>query len=581
MFDTDGYPVTKKYADTLKESKKQMDKEERNIIRDPIKTCIGTVVFFVIGILLFCAAQAVLTPKRFPYVKSYDAGKVSGFYTEKNNSIDVLICSTSHASKGILPMEMYEEYGIKSYNLATSIQPVEATYYLLNEALNTQQPKVFIYDVSSLYIGDVEKSYWWYVLDEMRMGKSKYALAQEYQKSAKNRDESTRELLIPFLRYHTRWKELSTQDFTACLKSRHDYGKGGQINAVMADTGVSVEQMNAAADELLKNTQKEEYVYNGGEVLVKREEDILYHADIPEKNIEWLKRIKALCDENGIEFLAVKVPAAYLPQSYHSAWTQDKYDAVRSLCDECGISYYDLLYDADIGIDWSCDVIDRGEHLNLYGAQKVSLELGRYLKEHYELPQGHDEQWDRDLLCYKEVRDVVQLELQTDFTEYINMLAEKHSDKVIFICVSGDLAAGLEEENRNALRALGLQTDFTAASQKAYIAVVENGKVKYEALSDRQLSYSGVCGESKEAYDLFSSGWWTSAEASIRLAGSELVNSGNEGINIAVYDDEKALVIDCVCFDMSTEERKAVRNNAEIIGFETAFERFVTERENR
>ena len=83
-------------------------------------------------------------PKRAPYTKAYDAGKLAGFYNEEEHTIDVLICSTSHISKSILPMELYEDYGITSYNLSTSTQPIEATYYILAEALKTQSPEVFI-----------------------------------------------------------------------------------------------------------------------------------------------------------------------------------------------------------------------------------------------------------------------------------------------------------------------------------------------------------------------------------------------------------------------------------------------------
>ena len=166
------------------------EKKGSDKVAELIKRCVDIIVFFMIGIILFAAIQYILIPKRFSYVKSYDAGKLISYYTEENNSIDVLICSTSHASKGILPMEIYEKYGIRSYNLSTSIQPIEATYYLLSETLNNQDLKVFVYDVSNLYMSSSEKNYWLYVLDEMHMGKNKLALAREYKRSANNCDET-------------------------------------------------------------------------------------------------------------------------------------------------------------------------------------------------------------------------------------------------------------------------------------------------------------------------------------------------------------------------------------------------------
>lgn len=563
------------------EKQSSFNGNESKKVLNIIKTSVRVTIFLAIGVLLFGMIQYIMIPKRFPYVKSYDAGKLKSYYAEEKNSIDVLICSTSHASKGIFPMEIYEKYGIRSYNLSTSIQPIEATYHILCETLKAQSPKVFVFDASNLYMSSSEKNYWLYVLDEMRFGKNKLEFIREYKRSAGNCDETMEELLIPMLRYHTRWKELKKEDFTALFSNKRYFGKGGQINSIVAGTDVSVEQMNSVETELLQNTEKSEYIYKRGTVSEEHGEDIFYSIDIPEKNIEWLKKIKTLCDENKIQFLAIKVPTMYLPQGYRSAWTREKYYTVQSLCSELGISYYDLLYDADIKIDWVNETSDNGCHLNLYGAQKVSDNLGKYLKERYELSEEYNEQWNKDLLVYQKVREVAQLELEGDLLTYIRMLAEKHNDKMIFISVSGDMTAGLKENEINALRTLGLQADFSDAFQKSYIAVIENGEASYEVLSNRQVSHNGVCDKSGETYALFSSGWWTNSEASIKLADNELANKEKEGINIVVYDDEKGLVIDSVCFDTSEEERTAVRNNVKIIGFEVAFEEYMTENKSR
>lgn len=547
-----------------------------------IKNCFKVFIFFVIGILIFLTIQFILIPKRFAYTKYYDAGKLTGFYAEEKNSIDVLICGTSHASKAIFPMELYEKYGIKSYNLSTSSQSVEVAYYILSEALKTQTPKVFVYDISCLYKESVTKANWLYALDEMHFGKNKIAFAREYQRSAENGDESGRELLIPLLRYHTRWKELDSQDFTELFSDKHYYGKGGQINSIIADAEISVEEMNLIENELQQNTEQVEYVYDNGKVCEKKEEDIVYNISIPEKNIVWLKTIKALCEEKGISFLAVKVPAVDFPQSYEAAWTAEKYRTMRSLCDECGITFYDFQYDAGVNIDWSSDTPDKGRHLNLLGAQKVSVDLGRYLKKQYELPEERNEQWDRDLLSYQKVRKIAQLQLERDFTTYINMLANEYQDKVILISAADDMTAGLKDDISE-LRVLGLQADFTDAVQKSYIAVIDNGAIKYEALSNRKLTYRGAVNDETDVYyELYSSGWQTSPKASITVAGVEAVSNEEEGLNIVVYDDDRDLVIDSVCFVSDMEDGYiALRKNAKINNLEVAFERYIIEEENR
>lgn len=540
-----------------------------------------SLLFLAIGIFIFGILQYIFMPKRFPYEKKYEAGKINYYLGEEKNTLDVLICGTSHPARGILPMEMYESYGIKSYNLATSAQPLEATYYILREAIKTQKPKVVIWDISNLYLDDIDSSYWKMVMDEMLIGENKKLLATEYMVNFNNEeeDESLVDLLFPLIQYHARWKELTEQDFNLIRSNKHYFGKGGQIASVIYG-GISVGDMNSMADELMRNTTKDMYEYSGEEFRVFHEEDILHHGDVVGSDMEWVLKIKQLCDANDIQLLAVKVPSVYAPASYSSAWTIEKYNRTRMLCEEYGIVYYDLLYDADISFDQEKDSRDAGKHLNLYGAQKVSANLGNYLKEHYDLSEERNEQWDKDLMSYQKVRKVALLELEQDFASYINMLASEYHDKMIFMAASDEMTYGLNDTDKDALRALGLRTDFSGAYRNSYIAVIDDGAVKYEALSNRDLDYSGTCNKSKKNYNLHSDGYWTGSKASIELDENEY-GVGGRGLHIVVYDDDRGLVLDSVVFDTYKEYHTPFRNSDMINQLEEEFECYIMEVEDR
>ena len=43
-------------------------------------------------------------------------------------------------------------------------------------------------------------------------------------------------------------------------------------------------------------------------------------------------------------------------------------------------------------IDWSKDCLDKGDHLNASGAERVSIYLAAYLKENYDLPDHRGEE---------------------------------------------------------------------------------------------------------------------------------------------------------------------------------------------
>lgn len=532
---------------------------------------IKSILFLIIGFLFWINLQSIFIPKRF--YNDNDTGKLKRFYNEEKNSIDVIIGGASHPARGIFPMEIYELFGIKAYNLATSAQSIDATYYTLLEALKNQHPKVFVFDISGLYFSNSSLYYNQFVLDDMPFGKNKIMFAKECIKSDKTK--SLLELIIPLLGYHTRWKDLSQQDFNYIRSGGEDFLKGGTINVTKGE-GISLDVMNSTVKELRQNKEKIIYEYYDGLKEYKNEEDILYKTDISDFNLQWLIKLQQLCEESNIEFLVVKIPAVQWPQSYSSAWTIEKYEKTRNICNDYGITYYDLLYDTDTNLDWSKDSHDGGFHLNFYGAQKVSRNLGNYLNRQYNLSREHIKKWDQDLIAYKKLKQVALLELEQDFVTYINLLVKEHADKIIFLTASDDITVGLNEEDIHVLRLLGLQADFSNAVRYSYVAVIDKGKVEYEALSNRPLTYKGICSQSQKQYELYSSGWWTVSNASIKLGGEEYAVN-YRGLNIVVYDDDKDLILDSVAFDTYSELHAVIRNGSMIHKFEKSIEKYIIE----
>lgn len=543
-----------------------------------VKNLIKSTFFCVGAVLLFAMMSAVFTPKRLPYIKDNDGGKILCFLGEKENSIDVLICGTSHAARGILPMELYESYGIKAYNLSSPAQPIEATYYILKEALKSQKPVLFIYDVSSLYF-DRDESYWRYVLDEMPLGENRILLAKECVKEGENVTSSVTELTVPFLGYHTRWAQLMEDDFAIFHRNRRHFGKGGTLVSTVVGGDISAETMNWIAGQLLQDTELVESGFREGGGYEEREVNTAYNVTAPEDKFSWLLKIKQLCEENNIQFLAIKIPVTYYPQVYDATWVEEKYRRLRALCDEYGIAYYDLQYETDLKLDMEKDSHDGGMHLNLNGAQKVCTDLGYYLEKHYDLPGENDEQWDRDLLLYEGQRKIAQLQMEQDLSAYVTTLANEYKDRSIFI-VASDMLQGLSRNEIAVFQKLGLQMFSADDFRDAYVAVIENGNVKYEALSNRQLDYEGICGQEESKLSLHSSGWKTSSHTSIMISDREYT-CGNRGIQIVVYDNKRDLVLDSVCFDTFLEDHKAMRDNHLINNLMEEVERYLIENEQK
>jgi hypothetical protein len=86
--------------------------------------------------------------------------------------------------------------------------------------------------------------------------------------------------------------------------------------------------------------------------------------------------------------------------------------AVVQFAQECGVDYLDANYDVEkIYIDWSRDTFDGGDHLNLFGCQKMTRYLGNYLADECGLTDHRGDpayrNWDELLPAYEqELKDM-------------------------------------------------------------------------------------------------------------------------------------------------------------------------------
>ena len=90
------------------------------------------------------------------------------------------------------------------------------------------------------------------------------------------------------------------------------------------------------------------------------------------------KLIELAMESCGI-FHLVQVPS-------QTTWTYARHNAVNDYAKKNGIPFLDLdLKRKEIGFSWKTDSQDAGNHLNCYGAKKVSLYVGQYIKNHVQL----------------------------------------------------------------------------------------------------------------------------------------------------------------------------------------------------
>lgn len=306
------------------------------------KTILKSILFFLPLGLIL----AVLGPLFLPKDNTFAAGRLETdptvILSQAENTIDVLFLGDSEAYSGFVPLELWQNTGIASFVCASVDQKPYETLEFLKTALRQQSPKAVVLETNVLYR----------VYSRMDLV------------------EPTAQKLFPVLRYHDRWKALSPRDLSA-----------PEYTGAYPDRGY---HLLTAADPLEDLT---------GYMAPMEEWEPLSKA-----NRSSLQDLYNLCKENDIQLILYSIPSP-------ANWTVRRHNTMEDLSRELGIPYLDgnLL---DLGIDWQTDTYDRGDHLNYWGAVKVTRDLGRWFQENLPLPDHRGEAayetWDRDLATLPE-----------------------------------------------------------------------------------------------------------------------------------------------------------------------------------
>ncbi|MDE6747447.1 MAG: DUF1574 domain-containing protein, partial [Lachnospiraceae bacterium] len=393
-----------------------------------------------------------------PIWKEQDVYKTAyGLYEQPTNKFETIFVGSSCLLCGISPMELYEDYGICSYNLGISNQPVLMSYYWLEEAyrLNPDTLKTVVFDLSGIR-NNVDEAFYNRSLDMMKFSNVKYNAAMDFYGDFWDGAES----LIPLMKYHDRWETIKREDFEhAYYKPESDMMGYVPFKTMYIDTG--------DYDKL----RIPEYVYN---------EDADAKS-ISEENMLYFEKMVQFCKEKDIKLVLIKMPVF--------TWSSSEHKSAQLIADHYDLEFIDFSYEPyidEIQYNNATDTFDSG-HMNYWGADKFTDWMGNYLvtKCNVKDVRENDEYsfMDRQLETYK--RRIMQIELTDicDPCEYIERVMNE-KDYTIFITVKDEASNALTEDQRERFSMMGLHELAGLGKSESYIAVINNGEVIYENLSD-------------------------------------------------------------------------------------------------
>ena len=304
-------------------------------------TCILLATVLCLGFL-----QMLVMPKYM--TASRDGALIAEYYREEPDH-DVVFIGDCEVYECFTPPTLWQEYGITSYVRGSAQQLIWQSYYLLEETLKRETPKAVVFNVLSIKYGKPQnEAYNRMTLDGMKWSSSKVDAIN----ASMTEDETFLSYVFPLLRYHSRWSDLSQEDWQY-LFQRDTVSHNGYLMQTAVSPKTSDREGRPLADYTL-----------------------------PQVGFEYLEKMRALCEKKGVEFILIKAPTNNWKYYWYDEWESQ----IVTWANEKSVPYYNFIpLDGEIGLDWSTDTYDGGVHLNVYGAEKLTSYFGKILVEKYGL----------------------------------------------------------------------------------------------------------------------------------------------------------------------------------------------------
>ena len=310
-----------------------------------MKTALSVIAVLLVFVAVFCLVTQLLTPK---YMTDLVEGSMISQYYRESGNHDVVFIGDCEVYANYSPMEMYRSQGITAYIRGTSQQLIWQSYYVLKETLKYETPKAVVFNVNAMRYGEpVKEAFNRLTIDQMRWSEEKIGIIQ----ASMTEEEDFLSYVFPILRYHSRFDELTQEDWEYFFKVKDNTYNGYLVNKNINPVGALPAKRPLA-----------DYQFA----------DICY---------DYLDKITALCKENGVELILVKAPSLY------PYWYEQYDEQMADYARENGLAYYNFAACIEeIGLDFQVDTYDAGLHLNHTGAEKLSRYFARILAENHQIP---------------------------------------------------------------------------------------------------------------------------------------------------------------------------------------------------
>ena len=264
------------------------------------------------------------------------------FGMTKQNSVDTVFVGNSHQFCSVDINLLNREYGENCMLLASSSQGFDLSCYSVMTAIEMQHPKTIVLETLAATFSKRTEA----PLARCLLGNlPNWLRAKFLAAKAMGSNEDAQYFPVfyyPICEFHSKWYELRAEDFR--LPPRMKDGERFSFRYTRVEPQKPWEPIPAERK-----------------------------APMPDAAAEWLEKIVALCEENGVRLILYTAP---YPASESA---QEIFNGLEDFAREHGLVYRNMMYDTEaIGLDPACDYMDGG-HLNCTGQEKLTRFLAETL----------------------------------------------------------------------------------------------------------------------------------------------------------------------------------------------------------
>lgn len=429
----------------------RVDLEQREPGKRKYIPILAGVLAIMIGVGALAECIRVCTKKE----SARDMGDLIGQDLQE----DILFVGDSQVNSDILPMELWQRYGYTSYVLHANNNGIARSRAMLQLALQYCDPKVVVLSTDQYWEeSSMERqiaSYHKYA-DEFPLTRTKIDSTFQWVQEPMQRAE----ILFPFLIYHNRWQELTSEDF---------HMSGSVLKgASLAYQVVPVEFQDRP------DTDEPVMPENGEKTLVEIEKFIQE------------------CQSRDIDVLLLTLPMGL------STKRQSYLYELEGIADKYGVTYLNLVEDHSM-VDGMTDFKDM-IHMNASGAKKLTAYLGRYLGEHYDLQSRMSDPevsslWNEDLAEYLEVKRQALRDTQ-DLKEVLVQCRDENLDVAIYVNWASNVYR--DEGSCRLIKNIACLEQFDQAQEfgEDYFSFVDYGAGKiYESVAPQEEEWDTSAGK--------------------------------------------------------------------------------------